>query len=62
MKIAMFTDSYYPAVDGVVNSVSTISRELNSLSEKSASKEDGSVTSTQMNSRIMSETNRDRHI
>ncbi len=28
MKIAMFTDSYYPAVDGVVNSVSTVSREL----------------------------------
>ncbi|MBX8631951.1 MAG: glycosyltransferase [Thermoplasmata archaeon] len=28
MKIAMFTDSYYPTVDGVVSSVSTISREL----------------------------------
>lgn len=31
MKIAMFTDSYYPAVDGVVNSVSTISRELEKI-------------------------------
>ena len=28
MKIAMFTDSYYPAVDGVVTSLSTVSREL----------------------------------
>lgn len=31
MKIAMFTDSYYPAVDGVVNAVSTVSRELERL-------------------------------
>ena len=28
MKIAMFTDSYYPAVDGVVVSLTTTSREL----------------------------------
>jgi 1,2-diacylglycerol 3-alpha-glucosyltransferase len=28
MKIAMFTESYYPAVDGVVTSLSTVSREL----------------------------------
>ena len=28
MKVAMFTDSYYPAVDGVVVSLTTTSREL----------------------------------
>ncbi|MBX8633275.1 MAG: glycosyltransferase [Candidatus Thermoplasmatota archaeon] len=31
MKIAMFTDSYYPTVDGVVNSVSIVSRELEKI-------------------------------
>lgn len=31
LKIAMFTESYYPTVDGVVTSLSTVSRELEKL-------------------------------